>query len=61
MSKLVKCKDRMIFGVCCGIGNSIGVDVSLVRIGFILGAIFTGSLLFWLYLLMAIVMPSDNS
>ena len=61
MSKLTKCKDKMIFGVCCGIANSIGMDTSLVRIGFILGAIFTGSILFWLYLLMAIIMPSDNS
>jgi phage shock protein PspC (stress-responsive transcriptional regulator) len=59
MKKLTKCTDKMFFGVCCGIANSLNVDTSLIRIIFVLGAIFTGSLLFWLYLLLAIILPSE--
>jgi phage shock protein C len=60
MNKLSKCKERKLFGVCCGIANSVGLDPSFVRLGFIIGAIFTGSILFWVYLLMAIVMPNEE-
>jgi phage shock protein PspC (stress-responsive transcriptional regulator) len=59
MKKLTKCTDKMIFGVCCGIANSLNIDISLIRLMFVLGAIFTGSLLFWLYLLLAIILPSE--
>lgn len=61
MRRLAKCgKDRMLFGVCCGIAKTLDLDISIVRLGFILGAIFTGSMLLWVYLVMAIVLPSDN-
>jgi len=61
MKRLAKCtQDRMLFGVCCGIAKNLELDISIVRLGFILGAIFTGSMLLWLYLLMAIVLPSDQ-
>lgn len=61
MSSLTKCKDRVLFGVCCGLSKSLNIDVTLVRIGFVLGALFTGSILFWFYLLLALLMPSDKS
>tara|TARA_B100001094_G_C17565580_1_gene500432 strand:+ start:71 stop:253 length:183 start_codon:yes stop_codon:yes gene_type:complete len=57
MSKLRKSSDRMIFGVCGGIANSIGIDPAIVRIGFVVGALCSVSILFWIYLLMAIVLP----
>lgn len=60
MNRLAKCQNKMIFGVCCGIAKNLSLDVSLVRVGFVLGTIFTGSLLLWMYLLMAIVMPKEN-
>lgn len=60
MSKLVKCKNKMVFGVCCGIANSLGLDISVVRLCFLLGAIFTGSVLFWIYLALAIILPSEE-
>lgn len=61
MSVLHKCKNnRKLFGVCCGLSNSTGVDVSLLRIGFVIGTICTGSLLFWMYILMAIVLPTKQ-
>ena len=60
MTKLQKCKDKMLFGVCCGIAKSLGLDVSVVRVGFVIGTLFTGSLLFWMYLLFAIVLPKQE-
>ncbi len=56
----MKCKNRMIFGVCCGLANSLGIDISIVRLFFLLGAIFTGSILFWIYLVMALVLPTED-
>jgi len=53
--------DRILFGVCSGIAKYTGIDTSVVRILFILGTIFSGSLLFWIYLLMAIIVPKNES
>jgi phage shock protein C len=52
--------DRVLFGVCGGIAKTLGIDSPLIRIVFILGTIFTGSLLFWIYLLLGIVLPIDE-
>lgn len=56
--KLYKDKQNaMLFGVCAGISNYIGLDVSLVRILTILSIFFSFSLVFWIYLLLAILLP----
>mgnify|MGYP003345290975 CR=1 FL=1 len=56
-----KCKyDKKILGVCCGLSKNLGIDVSILRLIFVLGTIFSGSLLLWIYLLLAIILPSDN-
>jgi phage shock protein C len=61
MSKLHKSnKNRVFLGVCGGLSETLGLDVSIVRLGFVTGAIFTGSILFWIYLLLALVLPTDN-
>lgn len=60
MNKLTKSKDRSLFGVCGGLAKWLNLDVSLVRILFVLGAIFTGSLVFWIYILMALVLPNEE-
>jgi phage shock protein PspC (stress-responsive transcriptional regulator) len=60
MSKLVKTKNRTLFGVCGGIGAFLGIDASIVRILFILGAIASGSVLFWVYLVLALVLPNED-
>jgi phage shock protein C len=61
MSQLHKSnKNRVFLGVCGGISESIGVDVSVIRLGFVAGAIFTGSILFWAYLIMALVLPTED-
>lgn len=60
MTKLVKTKNRSLFGVCGGIAQWLNTDVSLVRIGFVLGAIFSGSIVFWLYIILALVLPNEE-
>jgi phage shock protein PspC (stress-responsive transcriptional regulator) len=61
MSRLLKNKsDKMIFGVCGGLANWTGIDASIIRLGFVIGAIFTGSILFWIYLLLGIILPTQD-
>lgn len=61
MSRLAKnSHDKMIFGVCGGLAKTTGIDSSLIRLGFVVGAVFTGSILFWIYLLLGIVLPIDE-
>ena len=49
--------DRMIAGVCGGLGDYFGIDPTLVRLAFVLGAIGTVSTVFWLYVILMIVVP----
>lgn len=59
MSKLTKdLNNRFLFGVCSGLSNYSGIDVTLIRLGFIFGAIFTGSILFWIYIVLALILPN---
>lgn len=60
MNKLQKSRNRMLFGVCGGLAEYLGVDVSIVRIGFVIGIFATGTLLLWLYLLMALILPKQE-
>ena len=53
-------KKKVLFGVCGGLAESTGIDVAILRAAFLLGAIFTGSILFWIYLVLAIILPSDT-
>ena len=52
----------MLAGVCTAIGNSLGMDPTLVRILFALGSFFTAivpGLL--IYIILAFVIPSDDT
>lgn len=61
MAKLTKdMKENMFFGVCSGLANYSGIDATLIRLGFIFGAIFSGSILFWVYLALALILPKNN-
>ena len=61
MSKLYKNKSKgMIFGVCSGLSEVTGVDVTILRLLTVVGAIFTGSLIFWIYLLLGILLPQKQ-
>lgn len=49
--------DRIIMGVCGGIAETYGINSMVVRAGFFLLAVLTRSMFFWLYMLLAFMMP----
>ncbi|MBS1250949.1 MAG: hypothetical protein MAG431_02548 [Chloroflexi bacterium] len=49
--------DRMIAGVCGGLGEYLGIDPTLVRLLFVFGTFATASGVFWAYLIMMLVVP----
>lgn len=51
--------DRVLAGVCAGLGNYLGVDPVIVRIAFILFSLSGGAGLF-VYLLLWLIIPGDN-
>lgn len=62
MKKLTRnTKKSNLFGVCSGLSIYTGIDVTLIRILFVLGAIFTGSIVFWIYLILALVLPNEET
>jgi phage shock protein PspC (stress-responsive transcriptional regulator) len=50
--------DRKLVGVCGGLGKYFDIDSTIVRIVFVL-LLFCGSLGFWLYIAMAIIVPEE--
>lgn len=54
--------ERMLFGVCGGLGKYFGVDPTLIRLAFVflilLSGIFPGIVI---YIIMAIIMPQEDS
>jgi len=56
--KLYRSKvDRKIAGICGGLGEYVNIDPTVIRILFIAGFFLTGTLMFWIYLVMWIVIP----
>jgi phage shock protein PspC (stress-responsive transcriptional regulator) len=51
--------DRMIAGVCGGLGKYFDLDPTLMRLIFVFGSIITGSGLFWAYLILMVVVPEE--
>jgi phage shock protein PspC (stress-responsive transcriptional regulator) len=51
--------DKKIAGVCSGVARQYGWDVTLVRLGLLLGIVFHGGGLL-VYLLAWITMPRDD-
>jgi len=49
--------DRKIAGICGGLGEYFNIDPTVMRILFIAGFFLTGTLTFWIYLVMWIVIP----
>jgi len=59
-NRLVKSRDKKLFGVCGGLGEYFNIDPTIIRLIFII-AFFgfgTGALA---YIVMAIVMPNADS
>jgi len=51
-------KNEKIFGVCAGLAKYFDIDVTLVRVGFILLTFLTGFTVF-IYLILALVSPVE--
>tara|TARA_Y100001972_G_C7589727_1_gene295628 strand:+ start:726 stop:911 length:186 start_codon:yes stop_codon:yes gene_type:complete len=61
MKKLYKNKeDGMFFGVCAGIADYTGIDTTIIRLLTLFGAVATGSIIFWVYLLLGILLPKKS-
>ena len=52
-------KDRMIWGVCGGLAKYFNIDPTIVRI-IAVASLFVGTLGFWIYIIMAIVVPVES-
>jgi phage shock protein PspC (stress-responsive transcriptional regulator) len=50
--------DRKIWGVCGGIAKYFDVDPTIVRIVAV-ASLICGSLGFWIYIIMALVVPTE--
>ena len=58
--KLVRiAAEKILGGVCAGLARYFGMDVSILRIAYVILTIITGSLLFWLYLILWFVLPQE--
>jgi phage shock protein PspC (stress-responsive transcriptional regulator) len=53
--------DRMFSGLCAGIGDYIGLDPTVVRLLFALGAIFFFPMPILIYGVMMLVVPEEPS
>ena len=51
--------NRMVSGVCGGLGDFANVDPTIVRLLFAGGTIFSGGLLLLVYLVMIFVIPEE--
>jgi len=61
MKKLVRSKnDRIIFGICGGIGEYFNIDASIIRLVFFLLAIPSFGTIALLYLVSAFIIPEDS-
>ena len=50
--------DRKLVGVCGGLGKYFDIDSTIVRVVFVL-LLFCGTVGFWMYIIMAIIVPEE--
>jgi phage shock protein C len=54
-------KDRMVAGVCAGLGEYFGIDPTLIRVAWVLATVLTAFFpLFIAYFVLAIIIPSKS-
>jgi phage shock protein C len=51
--------NRMILGVCGGLGDFFGIDPSLMRLLFVIGTLFGFGSFIFIYLAMFIIVPEE--
>lgn len=52
-------RDSKLTGLCAGLGEWIGIDVTIVRVLFVLGVFFSGFSLLIPYFIIALVVPKE--
>lgn len=50
----------MFLGVCAGLSDVLGIDVTILRLLTVVGTIMTGSLILWIYLLLGVMLPNKS-
>lgn len=52
-------RDSKLMGLCAGIGEWLNIDVTLIRVLFVLGVFFSGFTLLIPYFIVALVVPKE--
>ncbi len=52
--------NRMVAGVCAGLGEYLNIDPTVVRLLFVLGFFITGPAILLAYLIMALIVPEQT-
>ena len=52
-------QSRSLAGVCIGLAEQFGVSVTILRLAFVLGFVFSGGILLLIYVILWIIMPSE--
>lgn len=60
MKQLKKSSNKLIFGVCGGFADYLGIDATVVRLVWAL-LTFAFGLSIWAYIIAALIMPKDDS
>ena len=50
---------RSLAGVCIGLAEQFGVSVTILRLAFVLGFVFSGGMFMLVYAILWIIMPSE--
>jgi phage shock protein PspC (stress-responsive transcriptional regulator) len=53
-------RQGQIFGVCAGLADFFGIDITLMRVIFVIAAFATGGAVVVLYIILAIILPVPN-
>jgi len=51
---------RSLAGVCMGLAEQFGVSVTILRLAFVLGFVFSGGMFLIVYVILWIIMPSES-
>ena len=52
-------RDRSLAGVCIGLARHFEVSVTLLRLAFVLGFIFSGGIFLLIYVVLWLIMPNE--
>ena len=50
---------RSLAGVCLGLAEQFGVSVTILRLAFVLGFVFSGGMFLLVYVILWIIMPAE--